>query len=127
MHLSRKNLPRLVFKLAIPAVLENISHTMLHLADALMIATLGKIGLAAVAGLAILGFALAQPSGDLPQRTWSPPSLDEVSAVLNGLSFDHFIDVSYEQYLLRRVGCLLVCSVLVCSLGVGTDGVTKPR
>jgi len=59
------------------------------------------IGVAIVAGLAILGFALAQSSGDSYQPTWSPPSLEEVSAALDGLSFDRFIDVAYEQYLLR--------------------------
>ena len=49
MELSKDKLARQIINLATPAVLENISHTMLHLADAVMIACLGSVYLAAVA------------------------------------------------------------------------------
>jgi len=59
------------------------------------------VGLAVVAGLAIFGFTLAPSSSDSYAPSWSPPSLDEIANQLDVLSFDRFIDVSYEQYLLR--------------------------
>lgn len=59
------------------------------------------IGLIAVAGLAILGCTLAQPTYTSVGPSWSPPSLTEVAASLDGLNFDQFIETSYEQYLLR--------------------------
>ena len=59
------------------------------------------LGLVAVLGLVLLGFVVAEPPDNVHQVSWSPPALDQVAAVLNGLSFDEFIDASYEQYLLR--------------------------
>jgi len=59
------------------------------------------LGLVAVLGLVLLGFGVAEPPDNAHQASWSPPSLDQVAAVLNGLAFDEFIDASYEQYLLR--------------------------
>ena len=55
----------------------------------------------AIAGLAILGFSLAETPSDPHQSSWSPPTLGQVSAALEGLNFDQFVDTSYEQYLLR--------------------------
>jgi len=59
------------------------------------------MGLIAVLGLALLGSSVAEPSDNNLQSSWSPPTLDQVAAVLEDLSFDEFIDASYEQYLLR--------------------------
>jgi len=52
-------------------------------------------GLSVVVLIALLGFAApcAVP--------WSPPSVADVEAAVDGLGFDAFIDVSYHQYLLR--------------------------
>lgn len=59
------------------------------------------IGLTMAAGLALLGFALSQSPGDAYMPSWAPPSSDAVADQLDGFTFDQFIDVSYEQYLLR--------------------------
>ncbi len=59
------------------------------------------IGLVVVVGLMVLGFDSADPSSTAYQPTWTPPTLAQVESALDGLSFDRFVDVSYEQYLLR--------------------------
>jgi len=57
--------------------------------------------LVAALGLVLVGFSVAEPTNDSHQSSWSPPALDQVAAVLRGLTFDEFVDASYEQYLLR--------------------------
>ncbi len=49
MEINRHKLPGLIVRLATPAILENLSHSFIHLVDALMIAYLGSLYLAAVA------------------------------------------------------------------------------
>ena len=78
------------------------------------------IGLIAVTGLVLLGFTLAQSSDTSTALSWSPPTLDEVAAALDGLSFDPFINVSYNQYLLRFPQVLTHYG-MAGSLGVRND------
>jgi len=78
------------------------------------------IGLIAVAGLAVVGFAFAQSADSSYAPSWSPPSLIEVTAALDGLSFDRFIDTSYRQYLLRFPE-ILTHYGMAGSLGVRND------
>ena len=78
------------------------------------------IGLIAVAGLTVLGCALAQSAENSYVPSWSPPSLNEVASTLDGLSFDRFIDVSYRQYLLRFPE-ILTHYGMTGSLGVRND------
>ncbi len=59
------------------------------------------LGLVVVLGLVLLGFGVAEPLKNVDQFSWSPPTLAQVAAALEGLNFDQFVDTSYEQYLLR--------------------------
>lgn len=59
------------------------------------------IGFIAVIGLAMVGFMLADSSDNSYRPSWSPPTLEQVAAALEGTSFDRFVDASYERYLLR--------------------------
>jgi uncharacterized protein (DUF885 family) len=54
-----------------------------------------------ILGLSLLGGGAAPDDGTY-ETTWSPPSLEEISAELDGLRFDVFVETSYRLYLLRH-------------------------